>query len=163
MSNHARYTGDRHRIPSKIIRCPSPNLPQHERIWSKLHAMVWRRLIALFLLLILPAGGIWVAVARDIDVDESNDGSSAGDYCTIICHVEGHYCPEHDGGQQHSTCNISGGANTLVVGNALAPCISQEPIRLHTTIESEPATFVTHQTTASAVLEFPTPPPRASA
>jgi hypothetical protein len=132
------------------------------RFWSKLHAMTWRRLIASFLLLILPAGGIWVVVACDMDADETNDGSSTGDYCTIICQAQGHHCPAHDE-QQHSTCNVSGGPETLVVVNALVSCIIQEPVRLHMTTESEPTSFVAPQTPASAMLEFPTPPPRASA
>jgi hypothetical protein len=127
-----------------------------------MNAMTWRRMIASFLLLILPAGGIWIAVGCDMDADESSDGSSNVDYCTIVCEAHGHYCPAQDE-QQHCTCDISSRPETVVVVNALVSCIVQEPLQLQVNIKSEPTSFAALQKPADALLEFPTPPPRASA
>jgi hypothetical protein len=58
---------------------------------------------------------------------------------------------------------MSGGPETFVVVNALLSGIIQEAVQLHITIDSRPTSFAAApQKPASAMIESPTPPPRAS-
>src|SRR5262245_12484478 len=115
--------------------------------------MSLQRLTALMLLLLVPAGGVWMVFACD---GESNDSDNA-DYCTIICQAQGHYCPINDRQQDHCTCSMSKSLPDAMTAGPVMPAVMQNPVQFDVTIEWAPASFSRITTPASAILESPTP------
>ena len=125
--------------------------------------MMWRRFTALLLMVLLPLGGIWLLLACDGQANDSDSDSATGDYCTIICHAQGHYCPVHDKNQEQScTCNMSGAPPNVAIAGGLVPGVVENPIRLDVTIQWAPAPYAAIETPASVIVESPTPPPKLS-
>jgi hypothetical protein len=125
--------------------------------------MPLQRLTALMLLLLVPAGGIWMVLACDGESNDSDNDSASADYCTIICHAQGHYCPINDRQQDHCTCSMSKSLPDAMTAGPVMPAVIQNPIQLDVTIEWGPASFSRIATPASSILESPTPPPKISA
>src|SRR5437667_12568858 len=123
--------------------------------------MILQRLTAFMLLVLVPAGGIWMAAACGGDSTDSDNDSANADYCTIICHAQGHYCPINDRQQDQScTCNMSSSVPDAMIAGTVMPAVIQNPVQLNVTIEWVRASVSRITTPASAILDSPTPPPK---